>query len=347
MISRPLGNTLPARALGALYGGVVAARNLLYDRLPLLSRTAPLPVVSVGGVHAGGSGKTPLVSLIARDLLDRGARVVVLSRGYARRESRAVVVAPSEPAPWALVGDEPAMMRREMQGLWLGIGADRYANACRVAARATGQGPVVALLDDGFQHRHLRRDLDIVCLPADPWNGHLLPAGYLRESLRGIRRADAVCIVGDDSQLERMTADAGLVSGQYGVREVFVLVQRPDGWVEAISGTRSATLPITRPALLCGIARPERFVRAVRRVGVEPVRNLLLPDHHRWTISEVSGALAKPADGVVTTAKDAARMVSLQLANQTSIWYLTIRLRFADVRQEERFRGILHTRTHA
>ncbi|MBD3239551.1 MAG: tetraacyldisaccharide 4'-kinase [Chitinivibrionales bacterium] len=342
---RPLGAGLLPRALAALYVGAVRLRNALFDSIPAMSARSPMPVVSVGGIHAGGSGKTPLVALIAEHLLSRDIQVCVASRGYGRRSSKLCVVGPGERCDWTDVGDEPAMIHRRLPQTWLAVSPNRRRAIEAAAARMPGDRPRVALLDDGFQHRRVRRDLDIVCLPADPWQSLPLPAGYLREPLSALRRAHAVCIIGDESQREQLLRDAGRARRDYVNDNVFVLLQQVGPCVRLDTGEQLAEPPRTRLSVLCGIARPERFLRAVESLGVGTERAHVYPDHHIYTPADIETALAGDCGGLLTTEKDSVRISSLKLANQHTICYLSLRLAFVESGACGEFHDLLHSRT--
>ena len=174
--------------LSAIYGCVVGARNALYARGWLASQCLQGPVISVGNVSAGGSGKTPFVILLGELLKARGIRFDVLSRGYGR-ESRGVRLVDPAGLPREF-GDEPLLIARRLQ-VPVVVGEDRYEAGVFAEAKFGAQ---MHLLDDGFQHRGLHRDFDIVLVTPDDARDRLLPAGRLREPLRNLRRTDAVVL---------------------------------------------------------------------------------------------------------------------------------------------------------
>lgn len=345
MIGAPLGDTIAGR-LGALaYGGVVGVRNALYDLVPAMSARGSLTVVSVGGVHAGGTGKTPLVGLIAQHFIDRGANVGVVSRGYRRVSRSPIVVSPRDAVDWRDVGDEPAMLRKQLPLLWLSIDSNR-PRGIRALAAKTGAN-AVAVLDDGFQHRRARRDVDIVCLPPAWESSTLIPRGYLREPLAGIRRADMVCLIGGEGDLEALNRDAADIQDMVGHEQVYVLCRRLGPWVMSADGSETESVPCDSPAVTCAIARPERFLSALRERGLSAEGARVYPDHYAYRSEDVDELLAGGADSIVTTEKDAVRLASLKLANQPSICYLRLRLTFTGSDAEERFYRFLHGRTQS
>ena len=174
--------------LSSMYGGAIAARNAAYDRGWLRSRGLQGPVISVGNVSAGGSGKTPFVILLGELLQARGIRFDVLSRGYGRTTRGLLLVDPGGlPRDF---GDEPLLMARRLQ-VPVVVGEDRYEAGRFAESRFGAQ---VHLLDDGFQHRGLARDFDLVLVTPEDARDRLLPAGRLREPLKSLRRADAVVL---------------------------------------------------------------------------------------------------------------------------------------------------------
>jgi tetraacyldisaccharide 4'-kinase len=268
--------------LSAIYGGVVRTRNALYDRGILPPRRLQGPVVSVGNLSAGGSGKTPFVILLGELLKARGIKFDVLSRGYGRASRGVRLVDPAGPPQE--FGDEPLLIARKLQVPVI-VGEDRY-QAGRFAESKFG--PQLHLLDDGFQHRALARDFDIVLVTPQDAGDHLLPAGRLREPLRSLRRADAVVLASGAS------ADSFPLDGK--------LVWR----------VRRGILPKNvppRPVVFCGIARPQNFVLQLRAATIDPVAEAFYRDHHAYTEKDIRELLElkqrSEAGGFVTTEKDA------------------------------------------
>ncbi len=292
-----------AAPLAPLYGLGVAAKNLAYERGVLTAKRLERPVISVGSLSAGGAGKTPVVMMLAELLGREGFGVDVLSRGYGRGSG---VVEEVDPAGSAVrFGDEPMEMARA--GLKVFVGADRF-EAGLAAERGVGLHPMsqnrdmghpelrVHLLDDGFQHRRLRRDLDVVLLTAEDAGDALLPGGNLREPLGALRRADVVVL-----REEEAAGLAGVVA-RYSGAETWLV-------------RREMVLPVERPARMiafCGIARPEGFFAMLRGAGCELAGQVAFPDHHAYEAEDylrlVEAVLHAGADGLVTTAKDAVKI---------------------------------------
>jgi tetraacyldisaccharide 4'-kinase len=328
--------SLPVTALASLlYGAVVQARNRWYDRNPERSVKVSCPVISIGGIRAGGSGKTPVVMLLVDLLLQRGRTVAVLSRGYKRHGTAPLLLAPDEQASWRLLGDEPAMIRRAYPQTWLGIGADRCSNAAKLEKRM-GSGAVV-LLDDGFQHRRLRRDCDIVCIHEELFSDHLLPRGYLREPLSGLHRASLLFLVGTRERIDALYSVGKKLTKLFPELPQFLLLQEFAGWVNVTDGTITQTLPFEHPAAFCGIARPHRFFSMLAAKGITPCRKVVFGDHHNYTERDFSLLRKLYSYGLVTTEKDAVRLKELPNLPENRLWYGKMRLTFVENRSLHRF----------
>jgi tetraacyldisaccharide 4'-kinase len=271
--------------LSTIYGAVVGARNALYDRNWLRSRLLQGPVISVGNLSVGGSGKTPFIILLGELLKARGVRFDVLSRGYGRTTRGVLLVDPGGlPRDF---GDEPLLIARRLQAPVV-VGEDRYEAGRFAEARF---GPQIHLLDDGFQHRRLARDFDIVLVTPDDARDRLLTAGRLREPLRSLQRADAVVLTSGAS------AELFPVAGKTVWR-----VRR---------GISPQSVP-PRPVAFCGIARPQNFLLQLRAAGINPAAEAFFQDHHAYTEKDVNDLLQlqrqTEAGGFVTTEKDAVNL---------------------------------------
>ncbi|HLI62951.1 MAG TPA: tetraacyldisaccharide 4'-kinase [Terriglobales bacterium] len=274
--------------LCALYGAVVRSRNVLYDRGALKSYKLQGPVVSIGNLTVGGSGKTPFLIALGELLQQRGVAFDVLSRGY-RRASKGIALVDPEGSPRDF-GDEPLLIARQLRVPVI-VGEDRYA-AGQFAEQKFG--PQLHLLDDGFQHRRLARDFDIVLVTERDARDSLLPAGRLREPLASLARANAVVLTND-------TSGEGLpIAQQHLWRVRREIVVPPD---------------LTGPCFaFCGIARPENFFEQLQAAGVELAGKRSFRDHHAYTASDVRQLLGlrrlHGARGFVTTEKDAVNLQS-------------------------------------
>ena len=260
------------------------ARNRRYDRVGG-ARLEGIRIASVGNLAVGGTGKTPLTAWMARELSDRGARPAVLMRGYGH--------------------DEALLHRRWNPDVDVVVGPDRVAGAH--IARARGAG--VAILDDGYQHRRLARDLDLVLLAVeDPRPVRVLPAGPYREPWSGLGRADAVVLTRRRASLAEAEALARAVEAEFPGLVRAAVRLAPGAWTD-LEGTPSA--PPRGPMLaVAAVARPEAFRADVEERSGEPVELLAFADHHEYTASDTR-KIARRAAGrtVVVTEKDAVKLV--------------------------------------
>ena len=268
--------------LAAIYGTGVRVRNALYDRRVIAARRLQGPVVSVGNLSVGGSGKTPFVLLLGEWLKARGVKFDIVSRGYGRKTRGVALVDPDGAA--RDFGDEPLLMARRL-GVPVIVGEDRYQAGLFAEMKFGAQ---LHVLDDGFQHRALARDFDIVMVTPEDVRDRLLPAGRLREPLTALGRANAVVLTSG------ATADSLPIKGK--------LVWR------ARRGIVAKEVP-ERPVAFCGIARPQNFLLQLRTAGIEPVAEALYRDHHAYTEQDIRDLLKlgqqSEAGGFVTTEKDA------------------------------------------
>lgn len=261
------------------------ARNALYDSGRLRARRLEGPVVSVGNLSAGGSGKTPFVMLLGELLKSRGVKFDVLSRGYGRRSRGVLLVDPGGLAQQ--FGDEPLLITRKLQVPVI-VGEDRYEAGRFAEGRF---GPQLHLLDDGFQHRALAREFDIVLVTPQDASDRLLPAGRLREPLNELRRAAAVVLASGASE-ESFPMQGKLV------------------W-RVKRGIVAQGIP-ARPVVFCAIARPQNFLLQLRAANVEPTAQAFYRDHHVYSEKDVRELLElrqrSEAGGFVTTEKDAVNL---------------------------------------
>lgn len=273
--------------LSAAYSFVVGFRNGLYDRKVLQARRLTRPVVSIGNISVGGSGKTPFVIALGELLKARGIAFDVLSRGYGRKSQGVLVVDPAG-LPDAF-GDEPLLISRKLN-VPVVVGEDRYA-AGLVAEKNSDSR--LHLLDDGFQHRQLARDFDIVLVTPEDARDRPLPRGRLREPLSALGRADAVVLM------------SGAEPQAFPAAKTFWRARR---------GILPKDVP-PRPVAFCGIARPKNFFLQLTKAGIEPAGEAVFRDHHRYTREDVHDLLhlaqKSEAGGFVTTEKDAVNLGGL------------------------------------
>jgi len=277
-------------------------RRSWYERHPQSRRSLDRPVISVGNLSVGGSGKTPIVAALARMLLDMGQRPAILSRGYARRRATDGVVVVSDGnhvlEPVENSGDEPQMLARALPGVPVLVCADRHL-AGRLAEKQFDA--TVMLLDDGFQHLALGRNVDVLVMPASDLDDAVLPSGRLREPLDAASSADCVLVPGSRE-------DASRVAAMFDRMPVF----RVTNHFGSLQGLDASAPSGTRVVAVAGIARPERFFTTLREQGFEIVRELRFPDHHWFSSDDLDRirTIAKDAsaDFVATTEKDAVRV---------------------------------------
>lgn len=280
--------------LAKLYGIIVGRRNRRFDDRKRPIVTVDKPVISVGNLSVGGTGKTPVVQMIARLLMDLGKRPAIVMRGY-KRSSRGLLVVHDGTSITATAresGDEAQLHART-----LGIPVVVAESKVDAAVHAAGFLPCdVIIVDDGFQHRSLHRDVDVVLVDrATLDEPTLLPLGRLREPLSSLDRADAVLLTGGDMTDDEVRPH---VHAEAVVARVQVLAHRPE-----LSGRRVVTF--------CGIAKPERFERSVRACGAEVVEVLTFKDHHAYTKTDIENVIRlaqyHKADAV-TTEKDLVKL---------------------------------------
>ncbi len=284
--------------LTGLYGAAIALRNTLYDRSVLSSRRLEQPVVSVGNLSVGGSGKTPFVIALGELLKARGIRFDVLSRGYGRKTRGVLIVEPDGKA--ADFGDEPLLIARRL-GVPVIVGESRY-DAGRFAERKFL--PQLHILDDGFQHRSLARDFDIVLVTEQDFDDRLLPSGRLREPLSSLQRGDAILLP------QEFPAQG------FSVHELAIeSLARQGKFISRIQRQLVISDAPAAPIVFCGIARPKQFFAQVRAAGIMPASEVEFHDHHAYDKRDVERLLAMrtklSAGGFLTTEKDAVNLESL------------------------------------
>lgn len=289
----------------------VAARRAAYRRGWLETRRLNRPVVSVGNLTAGGTGKTPLVAYIARRLLARGFRPAILTRGYGRSGgAKAIALDPGRErnASPRELGDEPALLARMLPEVPIVVCADRYRGGQLAEERFDVD---VHLLDDGFQHWALARDVDIVTLDVTQRlsDRELLPAGRQREPCSALTRADLIVLtrteLGDshsvENQIREIHPNVALFHCRTSLRSLVDLATHRDHAPGAFQG---------RPVVaVCGIGNPGAFLADLKRWGFSVVRQHSFRDHHVYTVEELTAVIMDSLKGgakaLVTTEKDA------------------------------------------
>lgn len=299
-----------------LYGAVHAARRRYWAKR---ARRLLRPVVSVGNLHWGGTGKTPVTAAVAAHLRDRGLRVAILSRGYGRdrrggepgrADVRVVSTGEGPLLGPSVAGDEPVLLAGELPGVAVVVGAERLA-AGRHALAHLDPPPDLFVLDDGFSHVRLARDVDLLVFPsADPFaGGRLPPGGRLREPLASAAWADAALVTGapepgDGELLRRSLAPYGFRGPAFTAPARFGAPRQSDG----------RPLPAgARVLLVSGVARPDSFRDAVRELAVAVTGELRFADHHDYPAASLErirrACEEQGAEAVLTTAKDRVKLL--------------------------------------
>ncbi len=305
-------------SLGLMMQAVVGARNGLYEAGFFRQHRLPRPVISIGNLSLGGEGKTPLVIYIAAVLHEYGVIGALLSRGYGRLHSeRRHILAPGNevPSPWKNIGDEPAVIRCYAPELWVGISRDRYVTGCEIAERAR---KVVFILDDGFQHRSVYRDLDVVIIDCSknlPQN-RVFPLGTLREPVTSLSRAHAVVLnTGPDGHLddpvERLVRKVNAAVPIFHCRQEIDATIPLQDW-QASGQRRHSVRHLSSAFLVAAIGNPARFCRDVKASGIRISGSRFYRDHRRISAREwfniSKAARESGAEAILTTEKDAIKL---------------------------------------
>jgi tetraacyldisaccharide 4'-kinase len=312
------------RPFSPLYSLVMRVRERLYANGIFRSHSPGVPVISVGNLTMGGTGKTPLVRHLAALLLADGFRPAIISRGYggATREPINIVSNGHEVLLDAdYVGDEPSMLARALPGVMVLTGVVRKLPA----ARAVEMGADVLLLDDGFQHLAVRRDLDLVLFNADTLagNSRVFPGGDLREPVKALHRCHGFVLTGvDETNRERAGRFADLLGERFPGRPVFFCGLQATGLIRRDGqGEKRCSLDALSgrsPYGFCGIARPEGFGKTLEQLGIEPAGFHSLPDHHIYrpaVVREICRRAEKAgADCLLCTEKDLVKLGGFDLA---------------------------------
>ena len=287
--------------LAPVYRLVLAIKEQMFRWGWLHQERLESPVISVGSVSAGGAGKTPVVLMLTTMLRQRGYAVRILTRGYGRSSVAVERVEPFDDPGWH--GDEPVLLAKR-SGVPVFVGAERYKAGLLAERSEPTEKTMVHLLDDGFQHRQLARDVDIVLVTKEDVEDRLLPAGNLREPIGMVAKADVLVL-----REEEVDALGGFVT------ELTRDQSGPAVWVIrrtlSLGEGGEVALP-TMPLAFCGIARPESFSRMLKGQGYEPVEMVVFRDHHAYSDKDVERlverARAVEANGFCTTEKDAVKL---------------------------------------
>ena len=327
--------------LSSLYGAITRTRASLYNRGTFKAAKLPKPVISIGNVTAGGTGKTPLVEWASRTLVASGKKVCVLTRGYGRANPRNRVIVSDGTQVFSNpdeAGDEPYLLAKNLQGIAAVISDANRFFAGEGALKHLGSDCFV--LDDGFQHMQLARDLNIVTLDAtNPWGGgRMLPIGTLREPLSGLKRADCIVLTrcNQAHNLKDIEMKAAKLSGD---RPVF----RSKMVTRAIVplNTAQPTTQLQNPVgAFCAVGNPTSFITHLNELGHVPIVQKFYMDHYRYTQKDVDDLVgmadAAGAKCLITTAKDAVKLQHLNLP--VSIFSVQIEI---EIENADEFRRLL------
>ena len=322
--------------LSAIYSVVTRARITAYRRGWFSVSKLSAPVISIGNLTTGGTGKTPLVEWVCIALArETGKRVCVLTRGYGRTNPQSQVVVSDGNKLLASereAGDEPYLLARNLIGI--------AAVVCNPDRAAAGEwaiknlGSEVFVLDDGFQHLRLSRDLDIVTIDAtNPWGGgSLLPYGRLREPRAGLSRADCI-VVTRTEQAEDTVSLSESVQRLAGAIPVFTSRMMTSG-IRRLNGesVNNESLLAQPVAAFCGVGNPDSFFKQLRQEGYSPVFTRAFADHHDYNQADLNRLIKEARDhgasGLITTAKDALKLASLEI--ELPCYVLEIKISIAD-----------------
>ncbi len=300
------------------YGWLVRTRTSLYSYGLFKTQKLPRPVISIGNITVGGTGKTPLVMRLANSLMERGISVAILSRGYRRERKEGLIVTdghtlfltPEES------GDEPFLMANVLQGIPVLVGKNRFEVGKLALERFPTRG---FLLDDGFQHLSLHRDLNIVLVDSQIGfgDGHLLPRGILREPLSHLKRAD-IFLLTKVTHREACHRLASTLQRIHPASPVFYSHFEPAGLIRRDGKMEPLTLLKGKKVLaLSGIANPIYFSILLKKCGMEVIREMPFPDHHRYTPEDLTSLSeeVRKIEAIVTTEKDLVKLKTLPIGS--------------------------------
>jgi tetraacyldisaccharide 4'-kinase len=311
------------RPFSPIYSFAMRLREHGYRQGLFKSTAFAVPVVSIGNLTLGGSGKTPLVQHFARLLQQEGYRPAIISRGYGgATKERVNVVSNGRQVllPASYVGDEPRMLAENLPGVLVLTGVVRRLPA----AEAVCMGADVLLLDDGFQHLAIQRDLDLVLFNADALagNSRVFPGGDLREPVNALARCHAFVLTGAESHnVQRATRFGDLLRKKFPEKPIFLSSYKPKGLMryqpgQAKSMVGNKALAGRRCLAFCGLARPEAFQKTLEDLGIHPLAFKALPDHHVYSERTVNQLLREAqslgADSLICTEKDLVKIAEKQ-----------------------------------
>ncbi len=308
-------NSFLLRPVALLYNAVMAGRNLIYDLLPSFSKAVNIPVICIGNITTGGTGKTPMVAFLARHFQSLDLRVAVLLRGYGRKhkQSQVIVTAASEIKDLTpdKIGDEALMLRQQLPGITLVLDADRVRGASAIVENDLAD---IILMDDGFQHRRLRRNFNLIMVDSQQLFGNrqLLPAGPLRESINSLQRADAIIFNKFDQRHPEFYSHATAIINHITPRRLFCASYRYHKFTR-LSGKLEKTLAEMKThgpfCAASGLANNEYFFSQLRDSGLELAATMPFKDHHDYTRKDIIKLKELCRERpLLTTAKDADKL---------------------------------------
>lgn len=332
---------LPA---GWIYGCVTWCRNRLFDSGILRSRSFPVPVISVGNITVGGTGKTPHTEYLI-DILKDNFRLAVLSRGYGRRTKGYILAESSSDA--RQIGDEPMQIHSEYPDIAVAVCEDRCKG---IECLMSDVAPQVIILDDAFQHRKVVPSLNILLVDwnRNIMNDRLLPSGRLREPVSGRRRADMVIVTKCPPGLDDKMMDSFRKSLKLDDCRPLFFSRLVYGNPYAFAGSSQVTLKKGMSVLMVtGIARPEMLRDELERSGLI-VRMLTFPDHHAYTMSDIAmiseTVESMPDDAViVTTRKDQSRLQGMDVPGSLASRIVVMPVSVEIENDGERFRNLIES----
>ncbi|MBN2331875.1 MAG: tetraacyldisaccharide 4'-kinase [Deltaproteobacteria bacterium] len=335
-----------------VYQALTTGRNLLYDFHLLETSGVPVPVICVGNLTVGGTGKTPMVAWLANHFISHGKKVALLSRGYQRRNNNnPLMLLPDEPADRDFLiddlGDEAALLHSRFPDAALILDTNRRRGATAVCSRWQ---PDIIIMDDGFQHRRLQRDINLVMIDSQRLfgNGHLLPAGPLRESLAALERADLVVLNKFDLPHPDFGGQIGKLFNHISPRRVCTAMYRLSSFhfLSRENPPMAAHQMAGQTAVaFAGIGNPDYFFQQLEGLGITLKKTLTFPDHCPYTaaaLEKISRAAAG-CDLAITTAKDAVKIAAIPAAGEL-LPQLTIADIELQINQPERFNKLLESR---
>ncbi|WP_298122196.1 tetraacyldisaccharide 4'-kinase [Flavobacterium sp.] len=315
-----------------LYGWITSIRNFLYDKGFLKSYSFDIPIIAVGNLSVGGTGKTPQIEYLIR-LLSPNYKIATLSRGY-KRKSKGFVLA-DEKSNAEILGDEPFQMHQKFSNVKVAVDADRKNGIEQLLS--SEDKPQIILLDDAFQHRKVKAGFYILLTSFDDlyYEDFMLPTGNLRESRNGAKRANVIIITKCPKDLSEITKEKIRQSINLNISIFFSFIDYDDKVYGENDSINVSEIKLKDKLLVAGIAKPEPFFDFIKS---ENDLKLIYPDHHHFSINDVNEIKVKSKDKVIiTTEKDYVRLKDMNIKN---LYYLPIKSNFTS--NDSAFNSLLH-----